>query len=221
MSLSEKPIIDEFSRLFYRQGAMSLQAGSNVKAPLEAHYCSFLVQKCPLDLWVYQEILWECQPDLIVEMGTASGGTTLFLAHVLDLIDKKGAIISFDIDNRLGIVPRHPRIFYGVGNSASQDVFDRVNSIKEKIDAESVMVILDDDHSANHVYAELELYAPLVTSGQYLIVEDTNVDQYLRQSDGPSRAVSLFLPHHPEFEVDRRREKFLLTWNPGGYLRRK
>jgi cephalosporin hydroxylase len=87
-----------------------------------------------------------------------------------------------------------------------------------------VMVLLDSDHAEAHVRKELDLYAPLVTSGCYLIVEDTNVNGhpvYPLHGPGPMEAVQGWLPAHQEFEADRRREKFMLTFNPYGYLRRK
>ena len=86
------------------------------------------------------------------------------------------------------------------------------------------MVVLDSDHSAAHVKAELDLYSPLVTSGCYLIVEDTNVNGhpvYPLHGPGPMEALDQFLPAHPEFEVDASREKYMLTFNPRGYLRRR
>jgi cephalosporin hydroxylase len=86
------------------------------------------------------------------------------------------------------------------------------------------MVILDSDHAMAHVRAELELYAPMVTAGCYLIVEDTNVNGhpvYPLHGPGPMEALGEFLPRHPEFEVDAECEKFMLTFNPRGYLLRR
>lgn len=216
--MEEKELIEQFHRLWYSKGQYESRDDNSFSVALDAHYCGFLVQKNPLDLWIYQEILWDCKPDLIIEMGTASGGTTLFLANQLDLIGN-GGIVSVDIDNRLGIVPRHPRILYLVGDTEEPRIVGGIRDGARKVS--KVMVILDDDHSMNHVLEELKLYNDLVTPGQYLIVEDTNVDWPLGMGDGPGLAVHEFLKTHPEFEVDRRREKFLMTWNPGGYLRRK
>lgn len=88
------------------------------------------------------------------------------------------------------------------------------------------MVILDSDHRQDHVAKELELYASLVTPDQYLIVEDTNINGhpvFARHGPGPMEAIQAFMasPHGQEFQVDRTREKFLLTANPSGYLRRR
>jgi cephalosporin hydroxylase len=227
----EKKLIEDFHRLWYGKGQFQMSVEgeeAKVVVQLDAKYCGFLVQKNPLDLWVYQEIIWECQPDLIIEMGTASGGSALFMANVLDLVGK-GEIVSVDIDNRLGIVPKHPRILHLVGDSVSAEIFSVILSrVKKwvyaggnsKLYAPKVMVILDDDHTTQHVLQELDMYHQVVTPGQYLIVEDTNVDWPLGGGDGPGLAVHLFLKTHPEFVPDIHREKFLMTWNPGGYLKR-
>ena len=88
---------------------------------------------------------------------------------------------------------------------------------------ETCMVILDSDHSEAHVTRELEILSPYVTAGSYLIVEDTNINghpTYPSFGPGPFEALERFLPAHPEFVVDSSREKFLMTFNPGGFLRR-
>jgi cephalosporin hydroxylase len=88
---------------------------------------------------------------------------------------------------------------------------------------EKVMVVLDSDHSKDHVFKELNIYSKLVTKGNYLIVEDTNVDHFglwTGQTKGPGEAVREFLQTTNEFVPDKGREKFLLTFNPGGYLRK-
>jgi cephalosporin hydroxylase len=85
------------------------------------------------------------------------------------------------------------------------------------------LVILDSDHSRAHVLRELELFAPRVPPGGYVVVEDSNANGNPVLPDfgpGPREAIEEFLAAHPEFEADRSREKFLMTFNPGGYLRR-
>ncbi len=182
-------------------------------------WLSVPVAKCPLDLWVYQEIIGETLPDLIIESGTAFGGSALFLASVCDLVDH-GRIVTVDVvaqPNR----PVHKRITYISGSSVEEKT---VEGIKISIrDGERVMVILDSDHHAAHVAKELAAYAPVVSAGCYLIVEDTNINGNPVLPDfgeGPREAVDQFLNSNPGFERDLSREKFFLTFNPGGYLRR-
>jgi cephalosporin hydroxylase len=166
--------------------------------------------KCPLDLWIYQEILYSTRPDLIIETGTSAGGSALFLASICDLLDN-GRVVSIDIRKQKR--PKHKRITYLNGSSLSVDVKTEKQG--------RVMVILDSDHSKNHVLAELHKYAPLVSQGCYLIVEDTATGITSSEfGPGPAEAVAEFLQGNQDFIVDRDCEKFLLTFNPGGYLRR-
>ena len=179
--------------------------------------------KTPTDLWVYQEILVETRPSVIVETGTANGGSALYLAMIGDLIGGV-RVITVDVTNQSAgeRLPKHPDITYLSGSSKDPQVLAAIRSALRPEDR--VMVLLDSDHSEAHVRSELALYGPLVTSGCYLIVEDTNVNGhpvYPLHGPGPMEAVQGWLPAHPEFEVDRRREKFMLTFNPHGYLRRK
>jgi cephalosporin hydroxylase len=177
------------------------------------------ILKCPLDLWVYQEILYETRPDLIIETGTNNGGSAHFLGSLFDLAGH-GRIITIDLME----YPRkvcHPRVQYRLGSSVSCEILEQVRAAAR--DAQRVMVILDSDHSAGHVSAELEAYHALVTPGCYLVVEDTNVNAHPvhpRHGAGPMEAVREFLKGHPEFQVDMTRQKFGLTFNPNGYLRR-
>jgi cephalosporin hydroxylase len=174
--------------------------------------------KCPLDLWIYQEILVETRPDLIIETGTHLGGTTLFLAHMCDLLGH-GQVVSVDI-NADPSRPAHPRIRYVTGSSTDPHV---ISSIFDQYPAEHRLAILDADHSKTHVLAELQLLAPYISVGSYVIVEDTNVNGHPvcpTFGDGPHEAVEAFLQTTDDFVVDESREKFLLTFQPRGYLKR-
>lgn len=176
--------------------------------------------KTPTDLWVYQEILWETRPDLIVECGTAYGGSALFLASLMDLLGA-GAVCTVDVQE-MPDRPVHPRIEYVLGSSTDPGVFTEVSA--RAASAERVMVLLDSDHSCAHVTEELALYADLVTPGCYLIVEDTNVNGHPVVPEfgpGPAEALDAFLAADERFEVDATREKLLFTFNPGGFLRRR
>jgi cephalosporin hydroxylase len=176
--------------------------------------------KCPLDLWTYQEIIHRARPDVIIETGSGRGGTTLFLASLCELMGA-GRVIS--IDTRPVERPAHERITYLIGSSVDTSIRDRVRAAVQP--AETVMVVLDSDHTKDHVLAELRAYAPLVSKGHYLIVEDTNVNGhpvFAEHGPGPMEAVREFLakPLGRAFEVDHSCERFLLTMNPSGFLRR-
>jgi cephalosporin hydroxylase len=177
------------------------------------------LQKSPLDLWVMQEILYEIKPDVLVEAGTYLGGSAYYFASVFDLLGN-GRVITIDIEDHPG-KPRHPRITYLIGSSTAEGI---VSQIKAAIrPGEKVLVDLDSDHHKAHVLNELRLYSPLVTPGSYLIVEDTHFNGHPilpKFGPGPGEAVQEFLESHPEFRPDARREKFGMTFNPGGYLRR-
>jgi cephalosporin hydroxylase len=175
--------------------------------------------KCPLDLWVYQEILHEVRPDLIVETGTAAGGSALFLASICDLL-QGGQVVTIDVSKNPD-APRHPRITYLNGSSTDPEIVAQV--LRAARGAGRVLVILDSDHSKPHVLAEMRAYAGLVSPGSYLIVEDTNINGHpVLPSFGPGawEAVEEFLKDDSRFVVDRKREKLLMTFNPNGYLRR-
>jgi cephalosporin hydroxylase len=188
------------------------------KSRLVTSWLGVRILKCPLDLWMFQDILHRTEPDLIIETGTARGGSAYFLACMCDLLGK-GRIVTVDV--RDVERPSHPRITYLHGSSVDPAILDQVRSTIEP--GERVMVALDSDHSEEHVYAELQEYPQLVTKGNYLIVEDTNVNGHPVWPDhgpGPMEALQRFLAETDVFEVDRSCEKFLLTLNPSGYLRR-
>lgn len=176
--------------------------------------------KCPLDLWIYQEILFELRPRYVVECGTAGGGSALFLASLCDLLGG-GEVITIDIEERANR-PAHPRIKYLRGSSVDEKL---VNEIKDTVkDAGPVMVILDSAHSKEHVLNELRVYSEIVTAESYLIVEDTNVNGHpvlQLHGPGPMEAVEQFLRETDRFVADREREKFFMTFNPKGYLRKR
>jgi cephalosporin hydroxylase len=194
---------DDVVAAFHRRYAQS-------DAWFETHWLGIQVLKCPLDLWMYQEILFRTRPDVIVETGTWKGGSALFLASICDLLGS-GRIVTIDI-NEMKDRPSHPRITYVRGSSTDLQVLAHV---RRDIDSEDrVMVILDCDHSEEHVLTELKGYGPLVSEDCYLIVEDT-------PTPGATEAIQEFLGDNPSFVVDKECEKFLMTFQPGGYLRRQ
>lgn len=175
--------------------------------------------KNPLDLWMYQEVLFETRPDLVIETGTAWGGSALYLAHLMDQIGH-GRVISIDLAPQTPL-PDHPRVDYWTGKSSvDADLLDMLNV---ETHGERCMVILDSDHTSAHVLAELDRYHRFVACGCYLIVEDTNPDGYrmfLERGNGPAEAVRAWQPANKGFQVDRSRERLGFTQNPGAYLKR-
>lgn len=169
-------------------------------------------------MWVYQDIIAETEPDIIVECGAAQGGSAHYLADFCDALNH-GHVISIDIEDRER--PGHDRIKYLIGSSVEDEV---VNTVYDEIDNEDdVMVILDSDHRKQHVLSELQTYSEIVSPGQYLIVEDTNLNGNPVREDfgpGPNEAIKQFLKYNDRFVIDESREKHQLTFNPGGYLKR-
>ena len=184
----------------------------------EARWLGSQALKNPLDLWVYQEIMVETRPELVIETGTYRGGSAHYLASICDLLGE-GDVISIDVEPVRDDYPEHARIKYLGGRSSTDPgVLDEVRA---RAEGRRVLVILDSDHTQHHVENELQAYAPLVPVGGYVIVEDSNIGQIRPDlMPGPFQAVETFLAKTDEFAVDRSREKFLITFNPSGYLRR-
>jgi cephalosporin hydroxylase len=193
------------------------------------HWLGVNIQKNPLDLMILQEIIFDKRPDNIIECGTAYGGSAYFMATMMDLMNINGTIITIEneiyptparakrdlmkIDEEIVSVdydvyqsPIHPKIRYIHSDCLSSDL----PKLKGK-----TMLILDCDHSADHVFKELAKFSDLVTLNQYIIVEDTDAPD---KKNGPSDSVDRFLKKNKNFIVDKSREKFGLSSNPGGYL---
>lgn len=176
--------------------------------------------KCPMDMWVYQELMVQLKPDLLIETGTLLGGSALFFAQMLDLIGA-GKVLSIDIQEEKKL-PQHPRIEYLIGSSVSEEIISKVR--QAAADAQTVMVILDSDHKAPYKLKELELYGQFVTTGSYMIAEDTCFDYFPAWPEygpGPAAAVKQFLQQCDHFELDRSNERHLISFAPMGFLRRK
>jgi cephalosporin hydroxylase len=187
----------------------------------------------PQDIVATQEIIWECKPDVIIETGIAWGGSVTLYASVLQLIGK-GDVVAVDLnlmDHVTAQIMDYPfsnRIHLYKGSSTDPEVVAKVRS--HIAPGQSVMVLLDSNHTHEHVLNELRLYAPLVTKGQYLVVSDTIVDDIPAQEhrprgwgpgNNPMTALRAFLQEFKGFESDQyRNEKLLLSFSPGGYCRR-
>ena len=182
-------------------------------------YFGISTWKNPIDFWIYQEILYELRPDVIIEIGNYAGGSTLALAHFCDSLDH-GRVIGLDLShaNVPERVRTHPRITLVEGDAcASIDVVAR--SIGP---ADHVLVIEDSSHTFENTLRVLETYSPLIKPGGYFIVEDGICHHGLDGGPfpGPYEAVEGFLRQNGGFAIDRQHEGFLITWNPKGFLRR-
>ena len=172
------------------------------------------VLKPPTDLWAYQEIISETMPDVLVETGTAWGGSALFYADIMEAMGH-GRVISIDISP--SGQPKHPRITYVTGNSLN------VEGLKSlELEGLRCMVSLDSLHEKDHVLQELKLYSPLVALGCFLVCEDTHITEARPGlASGPGEALDEFMLDGGmiEFARDIKHEP-ALTFTPAGWLKR-
>lgn len=188
------------------------------------------IGQLPEDLLMMQECIQNVRPDVIVETGTYLGGTALFYASMLELIGG-GHVISVDAHAyerpQPSVQSLNRCITFITGNSTDPAVVAQVSARIKPTDR--VLVALDSDHSRAHVQKELEVYAPLVTPGSYIVVFD-GVMEVLADAprgsstwagDSPAPAIRDFLAAHPEFLVDPRYSRLQATYSPNGYLRRR
>jgi len=209
-STQAKAITDAFHKLYYSNGEITWN---------NTYWLGTKVFKCPLDLWIYQEIIYETKPDIIIECGTARGGSALYMASICDLVNK-GNILTIDIDSSKG-KPHHKRVTYLVGSSTASETIDQLRKLIPE--RSRTMVVLDSDHNKPHVLDELKIYSKLVTKDCYLIVEDTNINGHPILPEygvGPMEALEEFLRDNDEFIVDMSRQKLYFTFNPRGYLKK-
>lgn len=187
----------------------------------------------PQDMVALQEIIWDYRPDVVVETGIAHGGSLVFHASILELIGGEGRVIGIDIDirshNRKAI-ESHPlfrRISLVEGSSVDPETARRVRTLAG--DRPRTLVILDSNHTHEHVLAELRLYAPMVRAGGYLVVLDTVVEDVPAElhasrpwgpGNNPKTAVHAFLRENDRFEIDAGiHNKLQITVAPDGYLK--
>lgn len=193
----------------------------------------------PQDLQAMQEIVWEVKPDLIIETGIAWGGSIIFSASMLALLEvcgeiDKGDVIGIDIDirshNKKAILahPLSKKITMFEGSSIDKGIIRKVIKFVER--KKRVLVCLDSNHTHNHVLSELRAYAQLVTIGSYCIVGDTAIDdvpggtipgRLWGKGNNPKTAVLEFLKENNNFEIDKIIEsKLIFTGSPDGFLKR-
>lgn len=191
----------------------------------------------PADIMATQEVIWDTRPDVIIECGVARGGSVLFMASMLELLGN-GKVLGVDIDIRAhnrDSIESHPmskRVTLIEGGSVDEETLAAVRA--EIPEGASVMVILDSDHSRDHVLAECRAYGPLVTPGCYLVVADTivahlpedsiarNRSQKLESGNDPDAAARIYMEETDAFEIDPiLNGKLVMSSSPGGYLRRR
>jgi len=186
----------------------------------------------PSDIVMMQELIWKLRPDVIVETGIAHGGSAIFSASILDLIGK-GEVVCVDIDvrkyNEVAIRshPHSDRVTMIEGSSIDAAIVD---TVAERITPnDSVLVVLDSNHSKEHVLAEMEAYGKFISPGGYMVVTDGLQGMVHDipwgkpewKEDNPLAAIEVFLARHSEWEIDHYYERAGVTSNPSGYLRRR
>ena len=186
----------------------------------------------PQDTMALQEIIWKVKPNLIIETGIAHGGSIIFSASMLSLLGS-GFVIGIDIDirkhNRIEI-EKHPlssHIIMLEGSSIDPWIIEEVTELAKDM---RVMVCLDSNHTHEHVLAELQAYAPLVSVGSYCVVMDTCIedtpegyypDRPWGKGNNPKTAVWEYLKGNSDFEIDKEIEdRLLITAAPDGFLKR-
>lgn len=203
----------------------------------------------PQDIVATQELIWSVKPDLVIETGIAHGGSLILSASILAMLDYADAVtggtvldpskpnrkvLGLDIDIRQhnrAAIEAHPmatRIEMIQGSSIADDVIRKVHTRARE--AERILVFLDSNHTHDHVLAELEAYAPLVSKDSYCVVFDTVVedlpaglypDRPWDKGNNPKTAVWEYLKSHPEFAIDQTiQDKLLITVAPDGFLKR-
>ncbi len=211
--LCRRDRIDDFSKLYYQACSYSKLAWRGVD-----------LLQYPTDLFVWADLIHRVRPEVIVETGTFQGGFALFCADVLHAngLDDS-TVITVDVNDWSGSggYPEHPEVHiaYVRGSSTDPAVVRKVATGCQGL---TTMVVLDSDHSEGHVLAELAAYAPMVSVGSYLLVQDTNVHQVREYGPGPDDALAAWLPTRTgqKFQRDHSCERLMLTACPGGWLRR-
>lgn len=212
--------------------ALWLKLAAQFRLMYEPRWLGVRIIQLPEDIVAIQELLWKVRPDLVIETGIAHGGSLVLSASILDLIGE-GRVIGIDVDIRKhnrDVIDAHrlrSRIHLIEGSSIEPAVIAAVT--QESQGAKRVLVILDSNHSASHVAAELEAYAPLVTPGSYVVamdgaqalVGDIPAGKPHWRDDHPLIAIDAFLARHREFAADPYFERFGVTAAPRGFLRRR
>ncbi|KKM99584.1 hypothetical protein LCGC14_1146470 [marine sediment metagenome] len=208
-----------------------------VKYAYNFKWAGIQILKVPQDIIALQEIIWKVKPNLVIETGVAHGGSAIFFASILELLERCGEIENGEVIGiEIGLYPEtrktifnHPlskKITIIDGSSIDEEVIKRV---KELAKGKRVLVNLDSNHTHDHVLKELKAYAPLVCIGSYIVVDDTGIDElpdYMfsnrawGKGNNPGTAVMEFLKENNGFEIDNIDSKLIITGSPSGYLKR-
>jgi cephalosporin hydroxylase len=238
-SISDRALNNSYSKDMLKFSSAFMQISVQQKYSYNFQWQGRPIIQYPQDVLAMQELIWSVKPDLIIETGIAHGGSLIFSASMLELNatcggSQNGEVLGIDIDIRQHnreAIEAHPlfkRISMIEGSSIAPEV---VKQVKVKVaDKHKVLVCLDSNHTHEHVLAELEAYANLVTPGSYCVVFDTIIedlpddlfpDRPWGKGNNPKTAVWEFLKTHPEFEIDKSiQNKLLITVAPDGYLKR-
>lgn len=180
--------------------------------------------KSVADMWNYQEILFDLKPSLIVEFGTAHGGSAMFFASIMRQIGQPFRVLSVDVTHQPlnPIARRDPDVLFVKSRSTVPAVAEHIRRLRGEHPGK-VFAILDSDHSMNHVLAEMKLLRPLLTTGDYLIVEDSMLNGHPvlpGWGPGPYEAIEAYEQEFPDdYTHDvKREEKFGWTQAPNGFL---
>lgn len=189
------------------------------------------VIQTPEDLILMQELIFKVQPDVIIETGIAHGGSLIYYASLMELLDR-GKVLGVDIEIRehnRKVIEAHPlykRIEMIERDSVSDET---IVEVRRRVPADSnVIVCLDSDHTKPHVFKELQLYQQFVKPGGYIVVFDTNTSKLAKLgacdqkyiNNGPKEAVEEFLKINNDFQIDTYYNKLFISYSPDGYLRR-
>lgn len=217
-----------FSQLFYRSTGSEPEEYSkwyfNNLVWQDTTWMGIETYKSPCDMWNYQEILVDVEPSLVVEFGTAYGGSAIYWASVMRQIDKPFRVLSVDISHKmLRPEARHdPDVEFVEASSASPMIAERIQQLRNEYPGK-VWAILDSDHSMDHVLAEMKLLRPLLSTGDYLVVEDSLLNGHPVAPEwgpGPYEAIEAYEKEFPDdYTHDTAREKkFGWSFAPYGFL---
>lgn len=212
-------------------GLQWTKVAAESRVSYEIDWLGVPVIQTPEDLILMQELIFKVQPDFIVESGIAHGGSLIYYASLMELLNR-GKVIGIDIeirDHNRNVIEAHPlykRIEMFECDSVSEET---IQEVRKRIPKNSnVIVCLDSNHTKQHVFKELQLYQRFVRPGGYIVVFDTNTSKLAKLgvcdkkyiNNGPKEAIDEFLKMNDNFEIDKNYNKLYISYSSDGYLRR-